>query len=136
MCRSAMLRKQLESREDPGTARALAAKAHELQLSLEQAERAMSQATASEAAMKVERDAAVTRAKEAEETLEAKRQQMADRYVSPPKPRDEVCVQGSGSGDETGTTRVRTGTPRQVSVHPRGGPATDDADPPVYYPQN
>jgi septal ring factor EnvC (AmiA/AmiB activator) len=97
---SAMLRKQLEGREDPGTARALAAKAHELQLSLEQAERAMSQATASEAAMKLERDAAVTRAREAEETLEAKRQQMADRYVSLPIPRDPFCV---GSGYEMGT---------------------------------
>jgi len=75
------LKKQLEGREDPGTARALAAKAHELQMSLEQAERAMSEACASQAAMKAERDAAVARAKEAEETLEAKRQQMADRCV-------------------------------------------------------
>jgi seryl-tRNA synthetase len=49
----AVLKKQLGGREEPGTARALAEKVHSLQMSLEQAERAMSEAVASQAAMKV-----------------------------------------------------------------------------------
>ena len=51
----------------------------ELKQKLEQSERAVSEATASRASMQVERDAAISRAKEAEEVLEAKRAALADK---------------------------------------------------------